>query len=108
MLNNVRPDGNPYLEHCKAHIDYFANTGLRTLVMSYRELDEREVEQWQQQNLQSVLTPSSRYRRKPVRILLATEHTKPRKKRAATTPAAASSWYTILPASFLGYSVPGS
>ncbi len=49
VLNNVRPDGNPYLEHCKAHIDYFANTGLRTLVMSYRELDEREVEQWQQQ-----------------------------------------------------------
>jgi magnesium-transporting ATPase (P-type) len=48
VLMNCVSNGNPYLEHCKAHIDYFANTGLRTLVLSYRELDDQEVENWLQ------------------------------------------------------------
>lgn len=37
---------NKYMNLCKAHIDYFANTGLRTLALAYRELDDGEVESW--------------------------------------------------------------
>jgi phospholipid-translocating ATPase len=38
-----------YLNLCKAHIDYFANTGLRTLALAYKELDEREIDAWLQE-----------------------------------------------------------
>lgn len=35
-----------YVNHCKSHIDYFANTGLRTLAFAYRELNEVDVDIW--------------------------------------------------------------
>lgn len=46
ILANCISSENMYMEHCKSHIDYFANTGLRTLVLGYRELDDDELEKW--------------------------------------------------------------
>jgi magnesium-transporting ATPase (P-type) len=37
---------SPYLSHCRAHIDYFANTGLRTLALAYREVGAEELTHW--------------------------------------------------------------
>jgi phospholipid-translocating P-type ATPase (flippase) len=46
VLANCVAQENPFMEHCKSHIDYFANTGLRTLVLGYRELTDEEVNKW--------------------------------------------------------------
>jgi magnesium-transporting ATPase (P-type) len=37
---------NEFTPYCFSHVDYFANTGLRTLVCAYRELTEQELNTW--------------------------------------------------------------
>jgi phospholipid-translocating P-type ATPase (flippase) len=46
VLSRCVENGSKYLSVCKSHIDYFANSGLRTLALAYRELDEEELEVW--------------------------------------------------------------
>lgn len=46
VIAKADPAASKYLNLCKAHIDYFANTGLRTLALAYKELDDAELEGW--------------------------------------------------------------
>eukprot|EP00981_Chlorochromonas_danica_P009358 scaffold2636_cov176-Ochromonas_danica.AAC.12 len=39
-------EGAPNAEYCKAHINLFANTGLRTLAAAYREVSQEELSRW--------------------------------------------------------------
>lgn len=51
ILKRCTPESNKFTNHCKAHIDYFANTGLRTLALSFRELTNSEVLTWMNEYL---------------------------------------------------------
>lgn len=46
ILRNCNLRGAAYAEYCKAHINMFANTGLRTLAAAYREIDDNELAEW--------------------------------------------------------------
>lgn len=46
VIAKADPKASKFLNLCKAHIDYFANTGLRTLALAYKELDDAELEGW--------------------------------------------------------------
>ena len=46
MLRNCSADRTPYTALCMAHIDAFANQGLRTLVAGCRTVSEEEAQRW--------------------------------------------------------------
>lgn len=42
MFERLAKDGRVFEEQTKAHINEYADAGLRTLILAYRELDEKE------------------------------------------------------------------
>lgn len=49
MLKNCSESANPYTTICMDHIEKFAQTGLRTLVLAKKELSEAEAASWLQE-----------------------------------------------------------
>lgn len=53
----------PYLEATKAHMEEYANEGLRTLVLAYRDVPEAEFQTWYKIYQQAVTSVSNRQAR---------------------------------------------
>ncbi|KAF5739621.1 putative phospholipid-transporting ATPase 8-like [Tripterygium wilfordii] len=53
MFERLSKDGRHFEVETKKHIKRYAESGLRTLVVAYRELDEDEYKQWEQEFLKA-------------------------------------------------------
>lgn len=53
MFERISEDGRKFESKTKEHIQNYANAGLRTLVVAYRELGEEEYKAWQHEFLKA-------------------------------------------------------
>lgn len=58
MFERLAKDGRQFEEQTKRHIDEYADAGLRTLVVAYRELDEEEYNEFNKEftNAKSIVS----------------------------------------------------
>ncbi|KAI8928628.1 hypothetical protein BC831DRAFT_500154 [Entophlyctis helioformis] len=60
ILERLAKSGNPYVDQTCVHLEEYANDGLRTLCIAYRDVSEQEYQEWAQVYEKAATTISNR------------------------------------------------